>query len=204
MAGMMPDDSENPKVARRDRQRSCANLENMPPDFVSRAGQKLDHAMAHFGLDVSGKTAADLGSNTGGFVDVLLRRGAAKVYAIDTGYGVLDWKLRKDPRVVVMERTNARHVTLPESVQVVTIDVAWTKQKHILPPARAMLADDGFCVSLIKPHYEAEASQLKKGVLPEELVGQVVEAVKHEITTAGFDVVGVIESPIKGASGNVE
>jgi len=176
----------------------------MADDFVSRAGQKLDHAMAHFGLDVTGKTAADLGSNTGGFVDVLLRRAAAKVYAIDTGYGVLDWKLRKDSRVVVMERTNAMHVTLPEKVQVVTIDVAWTKQKHILPPARAMMSDDGFCVSLIKPHYEAEPSLLKKGVLPEELVGRVVEAVKHDVASAGFDLIGVVESPIKGAKGNVE
>jgi 23S rRNA (cytidine1920-2'-O)/16S rRNA (cytidine1409-2'-O)-methyltransferase len=173
-------------------------------DFVSRAGQKLDHALAHFGLDVTGRTCADLGSNTGGFVDVLLRRGAARVYAIDTGYGVLDWKLRKDPRVVVMERTNAMHVTLPEKVQVVTIDVAWTRQKHILPPARAMLSDNGFCVSLIKPHYEAEASQLKKGVLPEELVSQVVEAVKGDVSAAGFGLVGVVESPIKGAGGNIE
>jgi 23S rRNA (cytidine1920-2'-O)/16S rRNA (cytidine1409-2'-O)-methyltransferase len=204
MAGMMTERRRNPKVPGRDRQRTSANLENMSADFVSRAGQKLDHALAHFGLDISGLTCADLGSNTGGFVDVLLRRGAAKVYAIDTGYGVLDWKLRKDPRVVVMERTNAMHVALPEKVQVVTIDVAWTKQKHILPSARAMLADDGICVSLIKPHYEAAAAQLKKGVLPAELVGEVVDAVKRDIAAAGFDVVGVVESPIKGAKGNVE
>src|SRR4029079_18533441 len=116
-------------------------------EFVSRAGQKLEHALATFGLDVSGKTCADLGSNTGGFVDCLLKRGAAKIYAIDTGYGALDWKLRKDPRVVVMERTHAMHVTLPDKVGVVTIDVAWTKQRHILPPARKMLADDGFVVT---------------------------------------------------------
>jgi 23S rRNA (cytidine1920-2'-O)/16S rRNA (cytidine1409-2'-O)-methyltransferase len=173
-------------------------------DFVSRAGQKLDHALTHFNVDVSGRTCADLGSNTGGFVDVLLRRGAAKVYAIDTGYGVLDWKLRKDPRVVVMERTNAMHVALPEQVGVVTIDVAWTKQRHILPPARAMMSGDGFCVTLIKPHYEAEASQLKKGVLPEDLVASVVEGVKGDIANAGFELVGVVESPIKGAKGNVE
>src|ERR1051325_6264535 len=96
-------------------------------DFVSRAGIKLEHALNTFGLDVSGLTCADLGSNAGGFVDCLLRRGAAKVYAIDTGYGALDWKLRKDARVVVMERTNAMHATLPEKVAVVTIDVAWTK-----------------------------------------------------------------------------
>ena len=173
-------------------------------DFVSRAGRKLDHALAHFNLDVAGRTCADLGSNTGGFVDCLLKRGAAKVYAVEKGYGVLEYRLRKDPRVVVMERTNAMHVALPEKVHVVTIDVAWTKQRHILPPARAMMSDDGFCVTLIKPHYEAEASQLKKGILPEELVPAVVEAVKADIANTGFALVGVVESPIKGAKGNVE
>src|SRR5688572_6706087 len=101
-------------------------------DFVSRAGQKLDHALTTFGLDVAGRVGVDLGSNTGGFVDRLLRRGAARVYAIDTGYGVLDWRLRKDERVVVMERTNAMHAELPERVSLVTIDVAWTRQRNIL------------------------------------------------------------------------
>src|SRR5213080_4452991 len=139
-------------------------------EFVSRAGQKLDHALTAFGLNVSGKTCADLGSNTGGFVDCLLGREAAKVYAVDTGYGALDWKLRKDGRVIVMERTNAMHVTLPEKVELVTIDVAWTKQRHILPAARRMLADGGVCVTLIKPHYEAEPALLRKGVLPAERV----------------------------------
>jgi 23S rRNA (cytidine1920-2'-O)/16S rRNA (cytidine1409-2'-O)-methyltransferase len=172
--------------------------------FVSRAGQKLDHALSHFQLDVSGRTCADLGSNTGGFVDVLLQRGAAKVYAVDTGYGVLEWTLRKDPRVVVMERTNAMHVTLPEPVGVVTIDVAWTKQRHILPAARRLITPAGFCVSLIKPHYEAEASLLKKGILPAELVPQVVQATTSDITNAGFDLIGVVDSPIKGAGGNAE
>src|SRR5438128_543365 len=103
--------------------------------FVSRAGQKLQHALATFDIDVTGKACADLGCSTGGFTDCLLQQGAAKVYAIDTGYGVLDWKLRNDPRVIVMERTNAMHVTLPQPVEIVTIDVAWTKQRHILPSA---------------------------------------------------------------------
>jgi 23S rRNA (cytidine1920-2'-O)/16S rRNA (cytidine1409-2'-O)-methyltransferase len=174
------------------------------PPFVSRAGQKLEHALATFQIDVSGKTCADLGCNTGGFVDCLLKRGAAKVYAIDTGYGVLDWKLRKDPRVVVMERTNAMHATLPEKVAVVTIDVAWTKQKHILPAARRMMSDDGVCVTLIKPHYEAEASMLRKGILPEESVDAVVDATRRDIVASGFEVVAVVRSPIKGSKGNVE
>src|SRR5690242_8644528 len=134
--------------------------------YVSRAGQKLEHALREFAIDVTGATCADLGSNVGGFVDCLLQHGAAKVYAIEKGYGVLEWKLRKDPRVVVMERTNAMHVTLPEPVQIVTIDVAWTRQRHILPAARRIIRDDGTVISLIKPHYEADAKLLKKGILP--------------------------------------
>ena len=172
--------------------------------FVSRAGQKLDHAIEHFNLAVAGKTCADLGCNTGGFVDVLLQRGAAKVFAIDTGYGALEWKLRKDPRVVVMERTNAMHAELPEKVDVVTIDVAWTRQRHILPAARRMLAAGGFGVSLIKPHYEAAGELLKKGVLPEEMVPQVVDSVRTTVAEAGFQLSGIVESPIRGAKGNVE
>src|SRR5438270_10101760 len=129
--------------------------------FVSRAGQKLDHALTVFGIDVAGLVCADFGSNAGGFVDCLLQRGAAKVYAIDTGYGALEWKLRKNPRVVVMERTNAMHVVLPEKVRLVSIDVAWTKQRNILPAAKGMLEDGGSVISLIKPHYEASAALLK-------------------------------------------
>ena len=176
----------------------------MSGQFVSRAGEKLNHALTHFALDVSRKTCADLGSNTGGFVDVLLKRGAAKVYAIDTGYGVLEWKLRNDPRVVVMERTNAMHVMLPEKVSVVTIDVAWTRQKHILPPARRMLDDGGFVVTLVKPHYEAEPATLRKGVLPEEMVESVIDSVRREVAAAGFEWVDSVTSPIKGGEGNTE
>src|SRR5438046_1543242 len=104
-------------------------------EFASRAGQKLNHALDVFVIDVTGLICADLGSNVGGFVDCLLQRGAAKVYAVEKGYGVLEWRLRKDPRVVVMERVNAMHVKLPEAVDLVTIDVAWTRQRNILPAA---------------------------------------------------------------------
>src|SRR4051812_26822048 len=172
--------------------------------FVSRAGQKLEHALGEFNLDVTGLVCADLGSNTGGFVDCLLRRGAAKVYAIDTGYGALDWKLRKDPRVVVMERTNAMHAVLPEAVSLVTIDVAWTKQRHILPAARRMVSGDGVVVTLIKPHYEADPAQLAKGVLPEEDVEGVVNGVRADVVAAGFELVETVRSPIRGAKGNAE
>jgi 23S rRNA (cytidine1920-2'-O)/16S rRNA (cytidine1409-2'-O)-methyltransferase len=174
------------------------------PSFVSRAGLKLDHALGHFQVAVAGCACADLGSNAGGFVDCLLQRGAAKVYAIDTGYGALAWKLRNDPRVIVMERTNAMHAELPEKVDRVTIDVAWTKQKHILPAARRMIADDGVVITLIKPHYEAEANRLRKGVLPGEEVDGVVAAVAVDIGAAGFDVIGTVASPITGAKGNAE
>jgi 23S rRNA (cytidine1920-2'-O)/16S rRNA (cytidine1409-2'-O)-methyltransferase len=172
--------------------------------FVSRAGLKLDAALDAFAMDVAGLVCADLGCNAGGFVDCLLQRGAGRVYAIDTGYGMLDWKLRKDPRVVVMERTNAMHVRLSERVGLVTIDVAWTKQKHILPAARRMLADNGSVVSLIKPHYEADAAWLARGVLPAERVPEVVDAVKVDIRGAGLEVIGTIVSPIQGAKGNTE
>jgi 23S rRNA (cytidine1920-2'-O)/16S rRNA (cytidine1409-2'-O)-methyltransferase len=172
--------------------------------FVSRAGLKLEHALATFAIDVAGKTCADLGSNTGGFTDCMLKRGAAKVYAIDTGYGVLDWKLRKDPRVVVMERTNAMHAVLPEPVSIVTIDVAWTKQQHILPAARRMLADDGDVITLIKPHYEAPPALLRGGVLDEAKVDEVVESILPAIASGGVVLIGRTFSPIKGAKGNVE
>ncbi len=172
--------------------------------FVSRAGVKLEHALTTFKIDVTGLVCADLGSNVGGFVDCLLQRGAKKVYAIDTGYGVLEWKLRKDPRVVVMERTNAMHVKLPELVKLVTIDVAWTKQKNILPAARQMLLDDGIAISLIKPQYEGGVERLREGVLPSEHFDVVLQAAKSDIAASGFQLVELIESPIRGGEGNVE
>lgn len=172
--------------------------------FVSRAGEKLDHALSAFQLDVSGFVCADFGCNAGGFTDCLLQRGAAKVYAIDTGYGALEWKLRKDPRVVTMERTNAMHVALPEAVDLVVIDVAWTRQRNILPAARRALKDGGAVITLIKPHYEADSDHLIRGVLPEEAVERVVDAVKRDIEDCGFTVLQTVRSPIVGAKGNVE
>jgi 23S rRNA (cytidine1920-2'-O)/16S rRNA (cytidine1409-2'-O)-methyltransferase len=172
--------------------------------FASRAGQKLDHALDIFQIDVTGLLCADLGSNVGGFVDCLLARGAAKVYAVEKGYGVLEWRLRNDPRVIVMERTNAMHVQLPELVDLVTIDVAWTRQKNILPAARRLLKTDGCIVTLIKPHYEAERAKLRKGVLPADEVGPVVATVRKEIEQAGFEVLATTQSPILGTEGNVE
>ncbi len=172
--------------------------------FVSRAGTKLEHALNVFGVDVNGMICADLGCNVGGFVDCLLSRGAAKVYAVDTGYGALEWKLRRDPRVVTMERTNAMHVVLPEAVNLATIDVAWTRQEKILPAAFRLLAEGGMIITLIKPHYEAGRSQLKNGVLAEQDVEAVINKVKGTVHSVGFDVLQTVVSPIRGAKGNVE
>src|SRR5947199_2323094 len=144
-------------------------------EFVSRAGVKLEHALVTFGIDVTDFVCADLGSKVGGFVDCLLQRGARNVYTIDTGYGVVEWKLRKDPRVIVMERTNAMHVKLPQKVKLVTIDVAWTKQKNILPAAKQLIEPDGIIITLIKPHYESPPPLLKKGVLPRQRLDGVLE-----------------------------
>lgn len=179
-------------------------MSGQPPPFVSRAGVKLAHALAAFGLDPSGWICADLGSNTGGFVDCLLRGGAARVYAIDTGYGALDYRLRQDPRVVVMERTNAMHATLPEPVDLVTIDVAWTRQRHILPAAKRMLKPSGRAVTLVKPHYEAPPELLKRGVLPPDQLALVLEQVRKDVEQAGFCEVLRTDSPILGAKGNRE
>jgi 23S rRNA (cytidine1920-2'-O)/16S rRNA (cytidine1409-2'-O)-methyltransferase len=172
--------------------------------FVSRAGRKLEHALLKFGIDVNGLACADLGSNVGGFVDCLLQRRAARVYAIDTGYGVLAWKLRRDDRVIVMERTNAMHTAIPQPVDLVTIDVAWTRQRHILPAARRMLGPGGIVISLIKPHYEADARMLRGGVLPPEHLDNVLATVRSDIQQAGFRIIEMVHSPIRGAKGNVE
>jgi 23S rRNA (cytidine1920-2'-O)/16S rRNA (cytidine1409-2'-O)-methyltransferase len=173
-------------------------------DFASRAGEKLAHALASFGVSPQGRICADLGCSTGGFVDCLLRQGAAKVYAVDRGYGVLAYPLRNDPRVVVMERTDALHVHLPEPVRLVTIDTGWTRQCRILPVARGLLAADGIIISLIKPHYEATAAMLRGGVLPDELTDSVLAQVRADVEATGLQVLGEVESPIRGHAGNRE
>jgi 23S rRNA (cytidine1920-2'-O)/16S rRNA (cytidine1409-2'-O)-methyltransferase len=172
--------------------------------FVSRAGHKLEAAIVTFGIDVAGKLAADLGCNVGGFTDCLLQHGAAKVYAVDTAYGVLAWTLRKDPRVVVKERVNAMHVCLPEPVDVVAIDVGWTRQEKILPVAATLLNPGGLMLSLIKPHYESELAKKKHGVLTEPEAIEELDRVIEKIKGLGLQVRGVVKSPIEGQKGNVE
>lgn len=179
-------------------------MTDVPDKYVSRAGMKLEPAVRHFAIDPTNWVCADLGSNVGGFVDCLLQHGAAKIYAVDTSYGTLAWKLRRDPRVVVMERTNAMHVVLPEPVDLVTIDVAWTKQQHILPAARRLVKPTGLVLSLVKPHYEAPKEWLERGVLPPQRVDSVVEQVRQTADQTGWTIRGQFLSPLPGQSGNRE
>lgn len=172
--------------------------------YVSRSGDKLAAALDHFKIHVAGCVCADLGSHVGGFVDCLLRRGATRVFAVDTAYGIFAWKLRRDPRVVVLERTNAMHVCLPEPVDIVTIDVGWTPQGRILPNVSRLMRPAARVVTLVKPHYEAAKDLLVDGVLPDEVVDKVVEGVLQEVTATGWAVHGTFTSPIRGHAGNRE
>lgn len=185
-----------------------------PEKFVSRGGHKVEHALEHFHIDVTGLTALDVGASTGGFTDCLLQRGAEKVYAIDVGQGQLAWKLRKDPRVVVMEKTNARHLT-PEQMprpykpaDLAVIDCSFISLQRILPPAIALLKTTGRIVALIKPQFEAGKAEVDKGR------GVITDAAVHErilnelrefvSTRDGLKWCGVVESPLLGPAGNKE
>jgi 23S rRNA (cytidine1920-2'-O)/16S rRNA (cytidine1409-2'-O)-methyltransferase len=169
--------------------------------FVSRAGEKLQFGLDTLKVSVKDKICADFGSSTGGFVDCLIQNGAKKVYSVDTSYGELAWTLRKDPRVCVMERTNAMHIVLPQKADFISIDVGWTRQEKILPSALSNLKLDGSVISLIKPHYEAEKRDLRKGRLVEEKIQVVLEKVRKDIEGVGGKVEAVIESPIVGEKG---
>lgn len=174
----------------------------MTDKFVSRAGEKLQFALENFNISVKDYVVADFGSSTGGFVDCLLQNGAKKVYAVDAAYGELAWELRNDTRVIVLERINAMHVKLPEKVDLITIDVAWTKQEKVIPNALENLRKDGLIISLIKPHYEAERYMLREGKLADEYLRQVLEEVKKVIISLGGEVLNIIESPILGVKGH--
>lgn len=185
-----------------------------PEKFVSRGGHKLEHALQHFQLNVTGLVALDLGASTGGFTDCLLQAGVAKVYAVDVGHGQLAWKLRQDDRVVVMEKTNARHLTpahMPQPftpVDLVVIDCSFISLRKILPPAVALLRATGKIIALIKPQFEAGKEEADKGA------GVITDAAVHErIIRELADFVGteaelkwgaVTESPLLGPAGNKE
>lgn len=173
--------------------------------FVSRGGLKLQHAIDKFKVNISGKVVLDVGSSTGGFVDCLLQSGALKVYALDTAYGELAWKLRNDERVVVMERTNILHLeSLPEQVDLITIDAGWTKLELVLKRVKQFLKENGEIIALLKPHYEAEKKDLIKGVLAEEKSEAVKNLVNEKIQELGFKIEKETKSPILGGAGNLE
>lgn len=178
--------------------------------WVSRGGLKLAHALAHFGLNPEGRVCLDLGASTGGFTDVLLQHGAAKVYAVDVGHGQLAWKLRQDPRVVVLEKTNARYLdasAIPEQIGALVCDASFIGLRTILPAPLALCAPGAFAVALIKPQFEAGPGEVGKG-------GVVRDAALHRSVCAliadwwaalpGWQVLGITESPITGPEGNKE
>jgi len=179
------------------------------PKYVSRGGKKLEAAISAFNVEPSGKICADVGASTGGFTDCLLQNGAEKVYAIDVGYGVLYWKLRQDPRVVVMERTNARYLeALPELVHLVTIDASFISLSLLLPAVKGWFADDaGQTIALIKPQFEAgrKAAAVHAGVIKDASVHEkVLDETLSSAKAFGFYPAGLIPSPIKGPKGNIE
>ena len=187
--------------------------------YVSRGGIKLEHALKEFKVDVKGKVALDVGASTGGFTDCLLQRGASRVYTVDVGYGILAWKLRQDPRVIVVERTNIRHET-PESFYsrkqiagsgeqkagIATIDVSFISLSKVLPAVYNLLTDEAEVVALIKPQFEAKREQVERGgiVKDQKVRDEVIERVKRAAVEAGFEVKGLTQSPIEGADGNIE
>lgn len=173
--------------------------------FVSRAGEKLQSALVHWNVNVKGFVCADLGANVGGFTNCLLQNGAKKVFAVDTAYGVLDYKLRNDERVEVLERTNALHVELPEAVDLLTIDVGWTKQKKILPKALDLCKDGGVILSLLKPQYEVgKEVAFKKGKKALADPDGVLKGALEELEELGIIPDDVYECPVRGREGNVE
>lgn len=175
--------------------------------FVSRAGVKLAAALEAFGVDPAGWVCADFGCNVGGFTDCLLRRGAERVYAVDTGYGELAWTLRKDKRVVVMERTNALHTAPPEPIDLVVIDVGWTPQVLSVPAAGRWRKPGGQVISLLKPHFELtklQGGRKPHASLSDAEANSVADKVMQQLVGAGVAPRAVMRSPLRGKGGNCE
>jgi len=181
-----------------------------PARFVSRGGEKLEAALVEFGLtDLTGRVCVDVGSSTGGFTDCLLQHGAARVFAVDVGYGVLHWKLRRDERVVVMERTNARYLKgFDEKIDFVTIDASFISLKILLPVVRHWLSDDeGEVVALIKPQFEAGQEEAARGegvIRDSQVHRQVLSEIVDFCQREGWVIRGLMRSPLTGPKGNIE
>lgn len=177
--------------------------------YVSRGGLKLEKAMTHFGITLEGKVCMDIGASTGGFTDCMLQNGAVKVYSVDVGYGQFAWKLRQDPRVVCMEKTNIRYVTpadIDDVLDFASVDVSFISLTKVLIPARELLRDGGEMVCLIKPQFEAGREKVgKKGVVRDKAVHEeVIERIIEFASQNGFFVKNLEYSPIKGPEGNIE
>ncbi|MFA6431606.1 MAG: TlyA family RNA methyltransferase [Candidatus Margulisiibacteriota bacterium] len=180
--------------------------------YVSRGGKKLEGALDEFKVPVEGKVALDVGASTGGFTDCLLKRGARLVYTVDVGYGILDWKLRNDPRVVVHERTNIRNVTpenlyeKKEKASLAVIDVSFISLTKVMPVVYTLLADAADVLALIKPQFEAKREDVERGgiVRSEEVRSSVIKRIEEKAKEIGFEVKGVVISQIEGADGNIE
>ena len=207
MAGSVRVDGEVVlKASRRVRPEAVVTVDK-GPRFVSRGGDKLEAALLGFSISAEGKVCADIGSSTGGFTDCLLQRGALKVYAIDVGQGILHWTLRNDPRVIVTERTNARYLrSLPDPVDLITIDVSFISLRHILPAARGWLKAEGDVVALIKPQFEAGRGRVGRGGVVRDplLHREIVQEVVRTSNDAGLPAQGLLRSPLRGPKGNVE
>ena len=177
--------------------------------YVSRGGLKLEKAMTHFGITLDGKVCMDIGASAGGFTDCMLQNGASKVYSVDVGYGQFAWKLRQDPRVVCMEKTNIRYVTpedIDDALDFASVDVSFISLTKVLGPARALLKDNGQMVCLIKPQFEAGREKVgKKGVVRDKAVHEeVINKVIDFALEIGFSIHNLEYSPIKGPEGNIE
>jgi 23S rRNA (cytidine1920-2'-O)/16S rRNA (cytidine1409-2'-O)-methyltransferase len=177
--------------------------------YVGRGALKLESALDHFRIDLQGKAALDIGASTGGFTDCMLQRGAEKVYAVDVGYGQLDWKLRNDPRVIVLEKINARFLTpehVPELIDICVMDVSFISLTLILPNALALLKPDGIIVALIKPQFELQRSEVGKGgiVRDPRLHQKAQDKIVAFVDNLGQVVAGIAPAAIKGADGNQE
>ena len=209
MAGIVYVDDQKDKAGSMFEETAKIEVRGSTLKYVSRGGLKLEKAMTHFGVTLDQKICMDVGASTGGFTDCMLQNGAVKVYSVDVGHGQLAWKLRNDPRVVCMEKTNIRYVTpeeIPDKIQFVSIDVSFISLTKVLGPVKALMEPDGQVVCLIKPQFEAGREKVgKKGVVRERSVHlEVIRMVAAFAGSIGFEALHLEFSPIKGPEGNIE
>ena len=210
MAGIVyVDDQKEAKAGSMFEETANIEVRGSTLKYVSRGGLKLEKAMTHFGVTLDQKICMDVGASTGGFTDCMLQNGAVKVYSVDVGHGQLAWKLRNDPRVVCMEKTNIRYVTpeeIPDRIQFVSVDVSFISLTKVLGPVKALMEPEGQVVCLIKPQFEAGREKVgKKGVVRERSVHlEVIRMVAAFAGSIGFEALHLEFSPIKGPEGNIE